>query len=753
MSLRTLLLAAAVSAAPCTVFSQHSLPAPVDYVNPYIGNISHLLVPTFATVQLPNSMLRVYPARQDYTTEHVAGLPVIVTNHRERSAFSLSITQEVPLQPVVNTNWDHEHITPYSFDIELADNTMRARYAVSHQSAIYEFSFYDMEKPAYVLLNSRDGQISTDGRTMSGWQKVDGKTCVYVYAEFEKIPMKWGIFENNRFIETSLQKSGHDACAAVMFDKGTSQVRLRYGVSFISEEQARLNLEREQAGFDVDQLAQYGRQVWNNTLGRISVEGGSDDDRTVLYTSYYRTFERPVCLSEDGRYWSAYDNKVHDDEGIPFYTDDWIWDTYRAAHPLRALINPTIEEHIIESYLRMAEQMGTKWMPTFPEITGDSRRMNSNHGVAMVADALYKGLRVDARRAFEYCRRGIEEKTLAPWSGKKAGWIDQYFWQHGYIPALRDGEKETDPNVSGFEKRQPIAVTLGTAYDLWCLSRIAEWQKDKKQTEKYRELSRRYRTVYNPDTHFFHPKDRDGEFLPNFDYRFGGGIGARDAYDENNGWTYRWDVQHNIADLIYLMGGREAFVRNLDQTFAEPMGRGKREFYTQLPDQTGNIGQFSMANEPSLHIPYLYNYAGAPWKTQKRTRQVMRTWFRNDLMGIPGDEDGGGLTSFAVFTALGFYPVTPGFPVYNIGSPMFTRTTISLPNGQKLEIVAEDATEENKYIQSAELNGRPWDKPWFSHDDISHGGTLVLHMGRHPDKQWGASPDAAPPSMDNLYRK
>ena len=300
--------------------------------------------------------------------------------------------------------------------------------------------------------------------------------------------------------------------------------------------------------------------------------------------------------------------------------------------------------------------------------------------------------------------------------------------------------------MSGFEKRQPIAVTLGTAYDLWCLSRIAEWQKDKKQTEKYRELSRRYRTVYNPDTHFFHPKDRDGEFLPNFDYRFGGGIGARDAYDENNGWTYRWDVQHNIADLIYLMGGREAFVRNLDQTFAEPMGRGKREFYTQLPDQTGNIGQFSMANEPSLHIPYLYNYAGAPWKTQKRTRQVMRTWFRNDLMGIPGDEDGGGLTSFAVFTALGFYPVTPGFPVYNIGSPMFTRTTISLPNGQKLEIVAEDATEENKYIQSAELNGRPWDKPWFSHDDIKNGATLVLEMGSRPNMQWGADEGATPPS-------
>ena len=178
------------------------------------------------------------------------------------------------------------------------------------------------------------------------------------------------------------------------------------------------------------------------------------------------------------------------------------------------------------------------------------------------------------------------------------------------------------------------------------------------------------------------------------------------------------------------------------------MGRGKREFYEQLPDQTGNIGQFTMANEPSLHIPYLYNYAGAPWKTQKRVRQVLRTWFRNDVMGIPGDEDGGGLTSFVVFSSLGFYPVTPGFPAYNIGSPLFSTASIALPSGKTFEIVAENNSAENKYIQSATLNGQPWNKPWFSHDDIKDGGRLVLVMGRRPNKQWGADKQAAPPSAD-----
>jgi predicted alpha-1,2-mannosidase len=198
------------------------------------------------------------------------------------------------------------------------------------------------------------------------------------------------------------------------------------------------------------------------------------------------------------------------------------------------------------------------------------------------------------------------------------------------------------------------------------------------------------------------------------------------------------------------MGGREQMAQELDRTFAEPMGRGKREFYEQLPDQTGNIGQFTMANEPSLHIPYIYNYAGAPWKTQKRIRQCLDTWFRNDVMGIPGDEDGGGLTSFVVFSSLGFYPVTPGFPAYNIGSPLFDDIRVKLPGGKELHIIAKGSSRENKYIQSATLNGKTWDKPWFSHEDIKNGATLVLEMGSQPNKQWGTDVSAAPPSANPM---
>jgi len=684
---------------------------PVDYVNPYIGSISHMLVPCYPTIQLPNSLMRIYPTRGEYTHELLDGLPMVVTNHRERSAFRLSVTQDSSLRPIISTNWDQEKITPYDYRVQIADNSIDVHLAVCHQSAIYELTFQDPSKPATVLFFTENGKMQVDRRIASATQRLSRDMIIYFYGEFDVEPVQFGMLQNGQIMKDCIGE-GAKTCAAVHFPAGTKKVCFRYGVSLICAEQAEKNLIREQgSAFNIAKVVADGRAEWNKTLKNIMVKGGTEDEKTVFYTSYYRTFERPVCLSEDGRYFSAFDGKVHEDNGKPFYTDDWIWDTYRAAHPLRALIQPQKQENIIESFLRMAEQMGTKWMPTFPEMTGDTRRMNSNHGVSMVADALYKGLNVDAKRAFEYCRKGIEEKTLAPWSGKPAGWIDEFYKKHGYIPALREGEKETDPNVSGFEKRQPVAVTLGTSYDEWCLSRIAEFMGDKELQQKYLKLSYNYRNVWNPDTKFFHPKDKDGKFIEKFDYRFSGGIGARDAYDENNGWTYRWDVQHNFADLVDLMGGREELVRNLDQTFTESMGRGKREFYTQLPDQTGNIGQFTMANEPSLHIPYIYNYAGAPWKTQKRIRQCLKTWFRNDLMGIPGDEDGGGLTSFVVFSSLGFYPVTPGFPVYNIGSPLFTDIKVNVGNGKYFHIIAQNCSEENKYIQSATLNGKELNRP------------------------------------------
>lgn len=722
---------------------------PVDFVNPYMGNISHLLVPTFPTVHLPNSMLRVYPERADYTGDMLNGLPVVVTSHRGSSAFNISPLQRENDKPIVSYSYDNEVVKPYYYKARLDDEQINVEYAPSHQSALYRFTFEDCNNPSNLFVNSKNGMIRIHEKGVAGYQNLENNTRVYMYMEFD-IPFEnAGILKDGKIDFLENEMMGNNACAVFSFPIGTKTVNVRYGISFISLEQAGKNLKREIQDYDLLRLAQTGRKVWNEALGKIEVLA-KDDEKNIFYTSLYRVYERPVCISEDGYYFSAFDGKVHEDGGIPFYTDDWIWDTYRAVHPLRLLIDENVEKNIIDSYLRMAEQMGNLWMPTFPEITGDSRRMNSNHAVATVADALSKGLELDYEKAYEACRRGIEEKTLIPWSGAPAGYLDAFYKQNGYIPALREGEKETVAHVNPFERRQPVAVTLGTAYDQWCLSRIADALGKKDDEQYYLRCSYNYRNLFNSQTSFFHPKDENGKWIEPFDYRFSGGMGAREYYGENNGWIYRWDVPHNVADLIKLMGGRNKFVANLDQTFREPLGRSKYAFYAQLPDHTGNVGQFSMANEPSLHIPYLYNYAGQPWKTQKRIRQLLETWFRDDLMGVPGDEDGGGMSAFVVFSLLGFYPVTPGMPVYNIGSPTLEHAKLRLSNGRIFEIEAKGVSHENKYIQSVTLNGKEWTRPWFSHDEIKNGGKLILVMGDIPNKEWGSKVDDVPPSANDF---
>lgn len=727
---------------------------PVDYVNPYMGNISHLLVPTFPTVQLPNSMLRVYPVRADYTADQLGGLPLIVTHHRERSAFNLAVYQgdvaAIGARPAGYT-YDNERLTPYSFYVYLDSACVDVDYAVAPQAAAYRLGLRRKDKPSYIMLSSADGRLAVSGNAVSGWQSLDGRTRVYIHAEFEQAPVRTYVVKGGKAVPGTAAE-GRGACLAIGMPGGTAQVRMRYGVSFISAEQAARNMRRDAPSYDLDALKAAGRRAWNEALGRIEVVGGEEKDKEVFYTSMYRYYERQICMSEDGRYYSATDGKIHDDGGRPYYTDDWVWDTYRAAHPLRALLEPGKEADIVNSLVTMAVQGDSLWMPTFPESTGDSRRMNSNHGTAVVADALCKGITAfDVDAAYRACIGGIYYKSLAPWSGTNpGGWLNRFYIKHGYIPSLRPGEKEWLPDVNPGERRQPIAVTLGTAYDEWCLSRIAAYLGLDGDRLKYERRALNYRNVYNPETRFFHPKDSSGRFISPLDYAFDGGMGARDYYGENNGWVYRWDVPHSIADLISLHGGADRFNADLDQTFRQPLGRSKFEFYAMLPDHTGNVGQFSMANEPSLHIPYLYNYSGRPWMTQKRVRKLLDEWFRSDLMGLPGDEDGGGMSAFVVFSMMGIYPVTPGLPVYNIGSPVFPLVRIHLDGGRVFEIDARGASRDNKYIQSATLNGREWAKPWLTHDDVARGGRLVLQMGDTANRQWGARPEDAPPSGLNV---
>ena len=713
---------------------------PVDYVNPYMGNISHLLVPTYPTVHLPFSMLRVYPERSDFTSDLISGLPVAVTGHRGSSAFNISplAGTKSTAQAIIRYTYDNEKVSPYRYSVYLDEENIHVDFAPSHQSALYTFSF-EKDKSNRLIINTRNGQLENTDKGIAGFQLLgNNQAKIYAYFETEQKPSA---------IEELAQTSGRSRAYILTFD--SKQICLRYGISFISAEQAEKNLRREINTYSVDEIAKKGRDIWNETLGKIEVDGADDNQKSVFYTSFYRTSERMINISEDGKYYSGFDQQIHADEGIPFYTDDWIWDTYRAVHPLRILIEADREIAMLNSYIRMAQQSEDGWMPTFPGVTGDSHAMNSNHGIASVWDAYVKGLRgFDLALAYEASRATLSQKSFLPWKRVPNTELDVFYHEKGYLPALKPGQEEYVGEVHSWEKRQPVAVTLGTSYDFWCLSQMAKELGKMDDYAYFLKGSYNYRNLYNPETAFFHPKDIDGKFIQPFDYTFSGGPGAREYYDENNGWVYRWDVPHNPADLIKLMGSPETFANHLDQTFRQPLGKSKYEFYAMLPDHTGNVGQFSMANEPSLHIPYLYNYAGQPWKTQKRIRSLLNQWFRNDLMGVPGDEDGGGMSAFVVFSCMGFYPVTPGSPTYNIGSPVFSHVKIRLSNGNVFEIEAKNASDENKYIQSATLNGVNWDKPWFSHSDIVHGGKLLLIMGDKANRNWGTQ--SPPPSAEPI---
>ena len=442
-----------------------------------------------------------------------------------------------------------------------------------------------------------------------------------------------------------------------------------------------------------------------------------------------------VDVNEYGHYYSGYDKKVHKSKR-PFYVDDWVWDTYLAQHPLRTILNPALENEMLNSYTLMYEQSG--WMPTFPQVYGNHLCMNAYHSSAIFIDGYRKGLKdYDVEKAYAGIKKNLMEGTFIPWrQGNPRGTLDDFYHENGYFPSLKKGEQETVANVDGFEKRQPVAVTLGVSYDFWAVS---EFAKELGNTDDYLKLSPKgndYKNLWHSENRLFMPKDAEGNWV-NINPKLDGGKGYREYYDENNGWTFAWSVQHDIAGLTNLLGGKQAAQNRLDQLFRESLGIRKSDFFVNGSNSTGMVGQFSMGNEPSFHIPYLYNYFGAPWKTQKRTRFLLDVWFKDNIFGIPGDEDGGGMTAFVVFTSMGIYPVTPGVPYYNITSPIFEKTAIKLQNGNTFTVVAEGSSKRKKYIQKAFINGKEIFSPFISHQQIMEGATLKLDLGELPNKEWG----------------
>jgi predicted alpha-1,2-mannosidase len=635
------------------------------------------------------------------------------------------------------SGYDHdlEDVHPWRHRVLLEDDNITAEWTTTEHACVYRFHFASGDSCRIVFRGNRESCFEiTDRNIIQGWEEFNGARQ-YFHLHCSRSFDNYSVFRDTAIYDDERVITGIQSGAFVLFQSVDEPLEVRIGISYISAAQARSNMEKETKDRAFEQITGESHGIWKEALEKIRVKGGTERQQRIFYTSLYRCYERMVNISEYGQYYSGYDGKVHDDEGIPFYVDDWLWDTYRSLHPLMLILDPARQADMVQSYVRMYEQGG--WMPGFPQFYGDFPAMIGFHSAALVWDTYIKGVTgFDVEKAYEGLRKNALQATMLPWKTGRMCGIDSFYHKHGWYPAIDEHSPETEKSVDAFERRQSVSVTLEHSYDDWCLAQLAGALGRKEDYAFFMKRSQNYRNVFNPQTGFFSPRSANGHWIEPFDPRLSGGIGGRAYFTENNAWTWNFSVPHDIPGLIELLGGKELLVQKLDALFNEPTRIAKWQFMGLFPDATGLNGQFVAGNEPSMHIPYLYNYAGQPWKTQRRIRELMDLWFDDRPLGIPGDEDGGGLCSWYVFSAMGFFPVTVGSGEYALGSPFFEEITISLPGGKKFTIKARNCSERNKYIQSASLNGEPLKKPFLSHQSLIAGGMLVLEMGEKPDREW-----------------
>jgi len=712
---------------------------PIDLIDPTIGNVGQLLEPTRPTVQLPNQMIRFTPQRKDFMDDQISDFPLNIVSHRLGQVFSLKPAVGALSQSDWQTRMPYDHNLetnrPWYYSTWLLEDEVNVEFTAGKKAGYYRFRFPVGKEKSLLFGTYNDGEAAYSflpGNVITGMETYNGYVKVYLYGVFSEAG-KPGVVEQGQ-LSNNKNIAGKALKAFISFPAAAKEVTFKYAISYISPEQAKKNYEEEISKKDFDAVAANGKKAWADVMDQVKVKGGTNAQQRSFYTALYRCYERAVDITEDGQYYSGYDKQIHKDKR-PFYVDDWTWDTYLALHPLRMILNPAKEEDMLQSFVHMYEQSG--WMPTFPVLFGDHACMNGFHSSVVMLDAHRKGLKnFDIEKAYEGMRKNATEATMLPWRNGPKTALDEVYHNKGYFPALRPGEKETEPMVHSFEKRQAVAVTLGGAYDDWAVAELAGDLNKKDDQRLFAPRAKNYKNLWNADKQFFLPKDGNGEWI-DINVKYDGGLGGREYYDENNGWTYLWQVQQDIPGLIGLMGGKDAFEKRLDQLFREPLDMSRYAFWSKFPDATGLVGQYSMGNEPSFHIPYLYNYTGAPWKTQQRIRFLLDAWFKDNIFGIPGDEDGGGMSAFVVFSSMGFYPVTPGIPEYSIGSPVFENVSITLPNKKQFTVIAHNSSVVNKYIQQAKFNGKPLNKPTFTHQQLTDGGTLELFMGPKPNKSWG----------------
>lgn len=634
----------------------------------------------------------------------------------------------------------HEVARPHYYEVTF-DNGMKTEMAPTDRGVHFRFS-YPGSGDAYLVIDGytdmSEVKIDAKKRQVSGW--VNNQRFVndsksfrsYFVVTFNQPFEDYGVWENvdNKIMPRATSGQGKGYGAYLKFKRG-AKVEAKAASSYISEEQAMVTLQRELGNkrrFEDTKLE--GQRVWNNLLGRVLVEGGTDEERRTFYSCLYRSnlFYRMFYeIKADGTpyYYSPYNGKIYDGR---MYTDNGLWDTFRSQFPLTNILHPTMQGHYMNALLAAQEQCG--WLPSW-SFPGETGGMLGNHSISLITDAWAKGVRsFDPEKALKAYAH--EAMNKGPWGGAngRAGWKE--YWQLGYVPY---------PQSLGC-----VSQTLEYAYDDFCAYRLAKMVGNDHYATIFAKQMYNYRNLFDKETGFMRGKDENGNWIEPFDPLEWGG-----PYCEGDAWHYIWSVFHDVQGLIDLFGSNKRFVEKLDSVFTSSnevhLGTYGGMIHEMKEMQLADMGQYAHGNQPIQHMPYLYCYAGEPWKTQYWVREILRRLYNSSPKGFPGDEDQGGMSSWYVLSALGIYAVCPGTDEYVIGSPVFNKAIITMENGNKFVIEAQGNSSSNVYIKSATLNGMPLDRNYITYSEINAGGHMKFEMSNQPCTTRGITREAAPFSL------
>lgn len=625
------------------------------------------------------------------------------------------------------------------------DNKITTEMSPTERGVHMRFSFPG-KGDSYVVLDANNRgscvKIIPAERKIIGYNKnanhsVPKNFANYFVIEFDKPFESYGTWTGNEGLiaEGNTDAESEYTGAYIQFKKG-SKVQAKIASSFISYEQAELNLKQELGSFkSLEQTRVAAKEAWNKQLGKIQVEGGSEELKSTFYSCFFRSMLFPRKFYEHDEagnpiYYSPYDGKVH--EGL-MYTDNGFWDTFRAQFPLNAILHPEFHNNYITSLITAYDQSG--WLPSW-SFPGHQGGMIGNHALSLIADAWAKGFRsYDPKHAMEAMFHEVTNKGPGGPANGREGWKEYFIY--GYVPY---------PDV-----REATAKTLEYCYNDWCAMEFAKMTGQPFYEEQFKKQIYNYKNVFDPSVGFMRGRQNDGNWYPNFDPTEWGG-----PFTEGCAWHYVWSVFHDVKGLIDLIGGDKSFVAKLDAVFSSPntfkVGTYNRVIHEMAEMEMINMGQYAHGNQPIQHMIYLYNYAGEPWKSQKWARKIMNDLYNSTPDGYPGDEDQGQTSSWYVISAMGLYSVCPGTTEYVIGSPVFPKMTIQLENGKKLVIEAEGNSSENVYIQSASLNGKPFTRNYLQYDELMNGGVIHYQMGNTPALNRGTSMADRPFSLSKQQK-